>query len=164
MLTADRGFYSFTAWDTAAATGAALAWRAPTPLALPVVKVLTDGTYLTVVMDAAIRGPRREAILAAARAGQDLAEVEAALDEHPDVRSCAVIGLPDDDLGQRVHAVVELAAGVEVPDDDLRTFLVERLVSYKIPRSFERSAGPVRDDAGKVRRSGLVLDRADPRN
>lgn len=67
LLTADRGFYSWSAWDTAAATGAALLWRAPTALALPVVKVLTDGTYLTVVMDAAIRGPRREAILAAAQ-------------------------------------------------------------------------------------------------
>ena len=39
------------------------------------------------------------------------AEVEAALQEHPDVRSCAVIGLPDDDLGQRVHAIVEADAG-----------------------------------------------------
>ncbi len=77
VLTADRGFYSWTAWDTAAAAGAALLWRAPTQLALPVVRVLTDGTYLTVVMDSAIRGARRERILAAARAGHDL-------DEHPD--------------------------------------------------------------------------------
>ena len=47
LLTADRGFYSWQAWDTAAATGAALLWRAPTQLALPVVRVLPDGTYLT---------------------------------------------------------------------------------------------------------------------
>jgi hypothetical protein len=77
LLTADRGFYSWTGWDTAAAAGAALLWRAPTPLALPVVRVLTDGTYLTVVMDSAIRGARRERILTAARAGHDP-------DEHPD--------------------------------------------------------------------------------
>jgi len=82
LLTADRGFYSWTAWDTAAATGAALLWRAPTQLALPVVRIVPDGTYLTVVMDSAIRGPRRDPILAAARAGQDLAEIETALDEH----------------------------------------------------------------------------------
>jgi hypothetical protein len=44
LLTADRGFYSWTAWDAAQATGAALVWRAPTQLDLPVVKVLTDGT------------------------------------------------------------------------------------------------------------------------
>ncbi len=57
LLTADRGFYSWQAWDTAAATGAALLWRAPTQLDLPVVRVLPDGTYLTVLMEAA--DPRR---------------------------------------------------------------------------------------------------------
>ncbi|HMR47688.1 MAG TPA: IS4 family transposase [Arachnia sp.] len=74
LLTADRGFYSWTGWDAAAATGAALLWRAPTQLALPVVWVLSDGTYLTVVMDSRIRGRRREAILTAARQGHDLAD------------------------------------------------------------------------------------------
>ena len=74
LLTADRGFYSWTAWDTAAATGAALLWRAPTRLALPVVGVLADGTYVTVVMDPAVRGTRRDRIVAAARAGHDLAD------------------------------------------------------------------------------------------
>ena len=88
------------------------------------------------------------------------AEVEAALDEHPSVLSCAVIGLPDEDLGHRVHAVVQLMPEVDVTDDDLRRFLAERLVSYKIPRSFERVDDAVRDDAGKVRRSGLVADRS----
>ena len=72
LLTADRGFYSWAAWDSAAATGAALLWRAPTQLALHVIAVLADGTYLTVVMDSTIHGPRREKILAAARAGRDL--------------------------------------------------------------------------------------------
>jgi bile acid-coenzyme A ligase len=74
------------------------------------------------------------------------------------VRSCAVIGLPDDDLGQRIHAIVEL--GEEVEDDELRAFCAERLASYKIPRSFERADGPVRDEAGKVRRSALREERA----
>lgn len=74
LLTADRGFYSWSAWDTAAATGAALVWRAPTQLALPVIEILADGTYLSVVMDSAIRGRRREAIHAAARQGRDLAD------------------------------------------------------------------------------------------
>jgi hypothetical protein len=93
LLTADRGFYSWNAWDSAAATGAALLWRAPTALTLPVITVLSDGTYLTVVMDAAIRGPRRAAIVAAARAGHDLGEVPAALDAHgrPRARLARVI-------------------------------------------------------------------------
>ena len=82
LLTADRNFYSWAGWDAAAATGAALLWRAPTQLALPVIEVLPDGTYLSVVMDARIRGSRRDTILAAARAGDDLAQVQAADDEH----------------------------------------------------------------------------------
>lgn len=86
------------------------------------------------------------------------AEVEAALEEHPLVLSCAVIGVPDEDLGQRVHALIQTSA--DLSDDDLRVFLKERLVQYKIPRSFERSDGPVRDDAGKVRRSALVEERS----
>jgi bile acid-coenzyme A ligase len=81
------------------------------------------------------------------------AEVEAALDAHPAVRSSAVIGLPDDDLGQRIHAIVDAPGGVD--EDALRAHLAERLVRYKIPRSFEWVHEPLRDDAGKVRRSAL---------
>jgi hypothetical protein len=81
LLTADRGLYSWPAWDSAAATGAALLWRAPTQLELPVVAVLGDGTYLTVLITPAIRGPRRERILAAARRNEDLAEVADAVDD-----------------------------------------------------------------------------------
>lgn len=80
-------------------------------------------------------------------------EVEAALDAHPAVLSCAVIGLPDDDLGQRVHALVEAAA--PVTGGDLRDFLGERLARYKIPRGFTFTSQPLRDDAGKVRRGEL---------
>ncbi len=85
------------------------------------------------------------------------AEVEAALDEHPSVLSSCVIGLPDDDLGNRLHAIVEL--GGEVSDDDLRAWCSERLTKYKVPRSFERVDHPLRDDTAKVRRSQLRADR-----
>lgn len=79
LLTADRGFYSWTAWDAAQATGAALLWRAPTQLRLPVVAVLPEGTYISVLIDPAIRGARRERILAAAQAGAELAPEQAHL-------------------------------------------------------------------------------------
>jgi bile acid-coenzyme A ligase len=82
------------------------------------------------------------------------AEVEAAIDAHPAVRSSAVIGLPDEDLGQRIHAIVD-TAGATVPEDELRAHLAERLVRYKVPRSFEWVDEPLRDDAGKVRRPAL---------
>jgi hypothetical protein len=84
LLTADRGFYSWTAWDTAQATGAALVWRAPTGLDLPIVKILPDGTYLTVLIKPTVRGGRRERILAAARAGEDLGDINAVPDAFDD--------------------------------------------------------------------------------
>jgi hypothetical protein len=72
LLTADRNFYSFDAWSSAVRTGAALLWRAPTGLRLPVVAVLPDGTYTSVLIHPKIRGARRERVLAAARAGEQL--------------------------------------------------------------------------------------------
>jgi hypothetical protein len=77
LLTADRNFYSWQAWDAAQATGAALVWRAPTQLDLPVVRVLPDGTYLTVLIKPTIRGRRRDRLIAAARAGADLQDINA---------------------------------------------------------------------------------------
>jgi bile acid-coenzyme A ligase len=88
------------------------------------------------------------------------AEVEAALDEHPGVLSACVIGLPDEDYGNVVHAIVETCG--EVSDEELRTHLAARLVSYKLPRTFERSPEPLRDDAGKMRRSALRAARLRP--
>ncbi len=101
---------------------------------------------------------RRTDLILAGGANIYPAEVEAALMEHPAITSCAVIGLPDEDLGQRVHAVLEVSG--PVADDELSEFLGERLVRYKVPRSFERVDGQVRDDAGKVRRTALAAERA----
>lgn len=81
------------------------------------------------------------------------AEVEAAIDAHPAVRSCAVVGLVDDDLGRRVHAIVDAPQGVD--ETRLRAHLAEHLAGYKIPRTFEFVDDPLRDDAGKLRRSAL---------
>jgi bile acid-coenzyme A ligase len=86
------------------------------------------------------------------------AEIESAIQEHPHVRSCAVIGLPDDDKGSIVHAIIE-ADSDQVSEDELKRFLGERLVIYKVPRSFEFVTTPLRDDAGKVRRSALREER-----
>jgi bile acid-coenzyme A ligase len=88
------------------------------------------------------------------------AEIEAAIDEHPAVVSCAAIGLPDEDLGNRIHAVVQISEPID--SDDLRTFLAERLVRYKIPRTFEFTNDALRDDAGKLRRSALRAERLTP--
>jgi hypothetical protein len=84
LLTADRGFYSWTAWDSAQSSGAALVWRAPTQLDLPVVRVLPDGTYLSMLIKPTIRGRRRERLLAAARTGQNLDDINAVPDAFDD--------------------------------------------------------------------------------
>jgi bile acid-coenzyme A ligase len=103
-------------------------------------------------------GDRREDMILTGGANVYPAEVEAALQEHPGVRSVAVIGLPDDDLGSIVHAVVE-ADAAEVPEDELLRFVAERVTRYKVPRSVEYTDEPLRNEAGKVRRSALRADR-----
>jgi bile acid-coenzyme A ligase len=88
------------------------------------------------------------------------AEVEAAIAEHPAVRSCVVIGLPDEDRGSIVHAIIE-ADPEQVSQEALVAFAAERLARYKLPRSIEYVQTPLRDDAGKVRRGALRSDRLD---
>ncbi len=78
LLTADRNFYSFDAWALAAGSRAALLWRAPTGLGLPMVKVLPDGSYLSVLIDPGIRGARRRAELLAAAGDTAGAELDPA--------------------------------------------------------------------------------------
>jgi bile acid-coenzyme A ligase len=85
------------------------------------------------------------------------AEVEAALGSHPGVRSSVVIGLPDADLGRRVHAIVEVDR--DLTEDDLRVHMENHLARYKTPRSYELVDYPLRDDAGKVRKSALIAAR-----
>lgn len=86
------------------------------------------------------------------------AEVEAAIDAFPGVRSSAAIGLPHEDLGNAIHAIVDIPDGV-VSEQDLLDHLAERLVRYKIPRTLEFVSEPLRDDAGKVRRKALRQER-----
>jgi bile acid-coenzyme A ligase len=94
------------------------------------------------------------------------AEVEAALGSHSQVRSSAVIGLPHEDLISAVHAIVEVAPGADLAgvEADLRSYLKSQLVPYKIPRTFEFVHHPLRDDAGKVRRSQLREERQHSRS
>jgi bile acid-coenzyme A ligase len=81
------------------------------------------------------------------------AEVEAALDEHPSVTSSCVIGLPDEEYGNVVHAVVQASGSLAVAELD--EFLASRLAKYKRPRTYEFVATPLRGDDGKVRRTAL---------
>jgi long-chain acyl-CoA synthetase len=81
------------------------------------------------------------------------AEVEAVLYRHPAVGDCAVIGVPDDEWGESVLAVVEPRAPVSA--EDLIAFCRENLAHYKCPRRVEITEELPRDPNGKVRKREL---------
>lgn len=82
-------------------------------------------------------------------------EVENALARHPAVATCAVIGVPDERWGERVHAVVVLAAGQRADDDELRDFCKSLIGGYKVPRTIEVVDELPLSAAGKVLKRDL---------
>jgi Insertion element 4 transposase N-terminal/Transposase DDE domain len=70
LLVADRGFYNWPDWRAAAATGAALLWRVKADLRLPVLELLPDGSYLSVVARPTLHDKARNKLIATARAGE----------------------------------------------------------------------------------------------
>jgi hypothetical protein len=72
LLIADRNFFNWADWCTAADSGAALLWRVKADLTLPVLALLPDGSYSSVLVNPKIRGRAREAIMTAARGGEAL--------------------------------------------------------------------------------------------
>jgi acyl-CoA synthetase (AMP-forming)/AMP-acid ligase II len=78
------------------------------------------------------------------------AEVEQVLLSHPAVQDCAVVGLPDEKWGERVTAVVQLRPGQKVTQDDVRSFVKERLGSVKAPKQVEVWPDLPRSKVGKV--------------
>ena len=83
------------------------------------------------------------------------AEVEFALAEHPAVATVAVIGIPDEKWGQRVHAVVVPNGEATVTADQLIQWCRERLAHFKCPRSVEFADDLPRGATGKVLKAEL---------
>jgi hypothetical protein len=72
LLIADRNFYNWADWCAAADSGAALLWRVKSDLTLPVLGLLPDGSYRSVLVSPKITGKARDQLIEAARAGGDL--------------------------------------------------------------------------------------------
>ena len=89
------------------------------------------------------------------------AEVESALSEHPGVHDVVVVGVPDEEWGRRVHAIVEPVPGVAAPTPaDLDAHAWARLAPYKVPKAYELVDRIPRSDAGKVNRGALAAARS----
>ncbi|HXC52902.1 MAG TPA: class I adenylate-forming enzyme family protein [Candidatus Limnocylindrales bacterium] len=92
------------------------------------------------------------------RAGENIssAEVEAALFEHPSIDDAAVIGIPDQVLGEEVGAVVHLAPGTSATEDELKAWVAKRLAGFKVPRKVWFFDEPLpRNPAGKILKRDL---------
>ena len=86
------------------------------------------------------------------------AEIDAVLLTHPAVGDAGTIGIPNDEWGEEVKAVVELREGVEPSDElaaELREFCRDKLASYKLPRSIDFVDELPRHDNGKLYRRKL---------
>ncbi|MEJ5255805.1 MAG: class I adenylate-forming enzyme family protein [Acidimicrobiales bacterium] len=96
------------------------------------------------------------------RGGENISsvEIEDRLLAHPDVLEAAVVGVPDADLGEAVHAVVQVRPGAELTVGALQRWVGETLADFKVPATIEISSEPLpRTETGKVRKT-LLRDRA----
>ncbi len=82
-------------------------------------------------------------------------EVEYVLHEHPAVLEVAVFGVPDERWGEAVHASIVLRPGTKVREEDLTTFVRERLAHYKTPRQWEFLSEMPRTGSGKIYKKGM---------
>ena len=93
------------------------------------------------------------------------AEIEAVLYAHPGIIDAAVFGVPDEEWGESVHAVLQAKPGVDLDLDDVRAHIDAHLGSYKRPRTYELRDQLPRTDSGKllkrVLRDEHWKDRAD---
>ena len=94
------------------------------------------------------------------RGGENIApaEIEDVLLTHPGVRDCAVVGLPDDEWGQRIAAAVVVREGAEVTADELRELAKARLRSSKTPELIAFRAELPHTETGKLLRRVVLAD------
>jgi long-chain acyl-CoA synthetase len=83
-------------------------------------------------------------------------EVEEVLYTHPGVAEAAVVGIPDERMGEEVKAFVELKPGKSATEVELIEFTKERLAAYKYPRTIEFRSQLPKGPTGKVAKEELL--------
>ena len=78
------------------------------------------------------------------------AEIEAELHKMPGVADCAVFGIPDEEYGEALCAVVQPVSGFELSETDVRTYLRSHAAGYKVPKRVEFARELPREDSGKI--------------
>jgi long-chain acyl-CoA synthetase len=78
------------------------------------------------------------------------AEIEAELHKMPGVADCAVFGIPDEEFGEAICAVVQPSPGVELTELEVKTYLRAQMASFKAPKRVEFHAELPREDSGKI--------------
>ena len=78
------------------------------------------------------------------------AEIEAVLVSMPGVSDCAVFGIPDEEFGEQLMAVIQPTAGNPINEAEVSAYLRERISGYKIPRKFDFCVDLPREDSGKI--------------
>jgi len=83
------------------------------------------------------------------------AEIESALEEHPEIVEAAVFGIPNEEWGEAVHAVVVRVSGSSLTPDRINAHAKEHLASYKIPRSYDFVDELPKTGSGKILKKDL---------
>jgi long-chain acyl-CoA synthetase len=83
------------------------------------------------------------------------AEIEAKIQSHPGVADCAVFGIPDEEFGEVLAAIVQPLPGHDLDPESIRAFVRRSLASYKTPRLVELRATLPREESGKIRKATL---------
>ena len=78
------------------------------------------------------------------------AEIEGVLIDCPGVLDCAVFGIPDEDFGEAIMAVIELQPGAKLDAPEVQAYLDDRLAHYKVPKIIEFQTDLPREDSGKL--------------
>jgi malonyl-CoA/methylmalonyl-CoA synthetase len=127
-------------------------WQRPEATAA----AFTDGWFRT--GDVAVREPEgyrllgRSSVDIIKSGGEKVSalEIEEVYRTHPEIADCAVVGIPDDEWGERVSAAVVPAAGTDPAADELRAWGKEQLAAAKVPRQFVFVDELPRNTLGKV--------------